>query len=458
VLLRTWLNILNGWRPAFHQQRSLDRAIRQALACLTTLGRRTLSRLIASQGRQQQDWSADYRLHARAPWQAHRLFQPILEKALPLCRGRYLPLAMDDTRIRKTGRKILSAFFQRDPLSPKFRFNLMWGLRFLQVAILAPLYRTSKQSARSLPVRFVECPVVKKPSKKASPEVWDAWRECAKRSNLSSRTVEILRGLREACDEAGGQRKTILAVGDASFCNRTLFRFTWDRVEIVTRARRDLKLCRPAAAGGRRIYDVLKFTPEQVRQDEAIAWQKVRVFYGGQWRKIRYKELAGIYWQSGAGPRKLRLLIVAPLPYHVPGRPRNYYREPAFLLTTDLNGTAREILQPYLDRWQIEVNHREEKDTLGVGQAQLRSTQSVPRQPALVVAAYSALLLAGILAFGPDRGEAYPQLPKWRRNAKRPSCLDLITVLRKEMLEKRSALEDLALYPNLETLVLTAAA
>ena len=218
-----------------------------------------------------------------------------------------------------------------------------------------------------------------------------------------------------------------------------------------------MKLCRPASSG-RRIYDAVKFTPEQVRQDDAIPWRKVRVFYGGHWRKIRYKELNGIYWQNGAGQRKLRLLIVAPLPYQAPGRPRKYYRDPAFLLTTDLQGTAREMLQPYLDRWQIEVNHREEKDTLGVGQAQLRSPQSVPRQPALVVAAYSALLLAGILAFGPDRGEPYPHLPKWRRNAKRPSCLDLITVLRKEMLENPSLLEPLHVFPDLKTLVITAAA
>jgi hypothetical protein len=104
------------------------------------------------------------------------------------------------------------------------------------------------------------------------------------------------------------------------------------------------------------------------------------------------------------------------------------------------------------------VNHREEKDTLGVGQAQLRSRQSVPRQPALVVAAYSALLLAGILAFGPDRGAAYPQLPKWRRGAKRPSCLDLITVLRKEMVDNPAALLPLDLSPDLKTLVITAAA
>ena len=57
---------------------------------------------------------------------------------------------------------------------------------------------------------------------------------------------------------------------------------------------------------------------------------------------------------------------------------------------------------------------------------------SVPKQPALVVASYSALLLAALKAFGPGRGEAYAALPKWRSHAKRPSCLDLATLLRKE--------------------------
>ena len=85
-----------------------------------------------------------------------------------------------------------------------------------------------------------------------------------------------------------------------------------------------------------------------------------------------------------------------------------------------------------MDRWEIEVNHREEKDTLGVGQAQLWNTVSVPRQPVLAVAAYSALLLAGIKAFGFARGSDYLPLPAWRRHARRPSALDLITRLRQE--------------------------
>ena len=47
------------------------------------------------------------------------------------------------------------------------------------------------------------------------------------------------------------------------------------------------------------------------------------------------------------------------------------------LLTSDLRSSLKQLLQIYFDRWQIEVNHREEKDTLGVGQAQLRNLISV---------------------------------------------------------------------------------
>jgi hypothetical protein len=100
------------------------------------------------------------------------------------------------------------------------------------------------------------------------------------------------------------------------------------------------------------------------------------------------------------------------------------------------------LLQIYFDRWQIEVNHRDEKDTLGVGQAQLRNVKAVPKQPVLAVAAYSALLLASLIAFGAERGAAYEALPKWRKKAYRPSCLDLITLLRKEMVEHPELLKE----------------
>jgi hypothetical protein len=135
-----------------------------------------------------------------------------------------------------------------------------------------------------------------------------------------------------------------------------------------------------------------------------------------------------------------------------------YYRDPAYLLTSDLRSPAKQLLQIYFDRWQIEVNHREEKDTLGVGQAQLWNVTSVPKQPVLAVAAYSALLLASLRAFGAERGTAYAELPKWRRNARRPSCLDLVTLLRKEMAQQPHLLEPFAFEVSEPAMVRAAAA
>jgi IS4 transposase len=163
-----------------------------------------------------------------------------------------------------------------------------------------------------------------------------------------------------------------------------------------------------------------------------MPWLDARIFHGGQWRAVRFKEVSAVYWRSGAARQPLRLFIVAPIPYSSGKGKRKYYRDPAFLLSTDLKSAAQDLLQAYFDRWQIEVNHREIKDTLGIGQAQLRNPRSVLRQPAMLVAAYSALLLAGIMTFSDARSDAFPVLPKWRRNAKRPSCLDLITLLRQQ--------------------------
>jgi hypothetical protein len=335
----------------------------------------------------------------------------------------------------------------------------MWGLRFLHFSLLVPLYRSGTDvPPRSLPIRFLEVPAVRKPGKKASTAEIEAHRQLVKEQNLSRRSVGLLKELRQSADAAGLCSRTILAVGDASFCNRTLLRPSLDRSDILSRARRDCRLCHAAEPGGRRFYSSESFTPDQIRQQESLSWQPARIFHGGQWRDVRYKEINPVYWRTGSAKRPLRLLVVAPVPYNSGKGQRKYYREPAFLLTTDLHRPAAVLLQAYFDRWQIEVNHREIKDTLGIGQAQLRHSNSVARQPAMLVAAYSALLLAGIKVFGDTRANAFPALPKWRRNARRPSCLDLVTVLRQEVASAVGGSSSIQKPIDWKKLVLAAAA
>jgi hypothetical protein len=458
-LLSEFLAITQDWRDVFPQQRTFQRGVRQALGSLVCLGRRCLSRIIWAHGGQHSSWSAEYFLHSRCQWNPQQLFRPILKQALEHCPQRLVGVALDDTRLRKTGRSIPQAFYQRDPLSPPFHLNLVLGLRFLQASLLVPLHRKAAVGARALPISFEEVSRVKRPGKKATEELKKQYQEAVKQKNLSRSFVQMGQQLRSELDQAGGRSKVLVLAGDGSFCNRTCFAEIPERSVLLVRARKDAKLCfRAAAEDSRRFYALDKFTPEQIRKDDSRAWKTTKIFYGGKRRKMRYKEVAEVYWQRGAKQRPLRLIVLAPTPYRKSKSKRLYYRDPAYLFTSDLHSSPKQLLQIYFDRWQIEVNHREEKDTLGVGQAQLRNLTAVPKQPVLAVAAYSALLLASLQAFGAERGAAYAPLPKWRRNARRPSCLDLITLLRKEMAQQPALLASFDFHASEKALVQAAAA
>ena len=457
-LLSEFLAIVEDWRGVFPQQRTFQRAVRQALGSLVCLGRRCLTRIIWTNGGQNRSWSAEYFLHSRCRWEPQHLFQPILKRALKYCPQRLVGVAVDDTRLRKTGRAIPQAFYQRDPLSPPFHLNLVLGLRFLQASLLVPLHRHAPVGTRALPIRFQEVSRVKRPGKRAGPALQKQYREAVKQRNLSRSFVEMGRQLRQELDQSGGRDKVLVLAADGSFCNRTCFGDIPERTVLLARARKDAKLCFRASGDSRRFYALEKFTPEQVRQDDSRAWNTTKIFYGGKRRKIRYKEVNNLYWQRGGRKRPLRLIVIAPTPYRKSKSKRLYYRDPAYLLTSDLHSSRQQLLQIYFDRWQIEVNHREEKDTLGIGQAQLWNVTSVPKQPVLAVAAYSALLLASLTAFGAGRSTAYAPLPKWRRNARRPSCLDLITLLRKEMVQQPQLLAPFGFKITDQALVHAAAA
>ncbi|MBI2918929.1 MAG: hypothetical protein HYY01_13180 [Chloroflexi bacterium] len=421
-----------GWKPVFAQERSLNRAMEHALALPCVLGRRTISRTICALGRSDQDWSADYKMFSRSLWEPDALFAPVLDGYLARYPEGQVVAAFDDTKLAKTGRKIATAFWQRDPMSPPFHVNYLRGLRFVQASLLFPHHEEGDFSARGFPVLFQEALAMKKPGKRASDEERAAYRQARKQQNLSTQTLTAIQGLRGRLDRRGASGRTLLATLDGSFCNQTIFKAPMDRTHLVARCRKDARLCFPAPKGSRRRYDAYLFTSQQVRQQEATPWQDASVYYGGQRRTLRYKEVLGVLWRRGAGTRLLRLFVIAPVPYKLSKHARTNYRDPAYLLCTDFEASPPRLIQAYFDRWQIEVNHRDEKDLLGVGQAQVRSPQSVPRHPAFAVACYSVLQLAALDAFGPGRTSDYLPLPKWRGRAKRPSFLDMLTIVRKE--------------------------
>jgi len=482
LLLEKFDELLQPWRPAFAQRRTWQRAHRLAYGLLLCLRTHLTSNAICATGRQFLDWSADYRLFSRSPWNPHALFDPILDRLAELLPSPHSPViaALDDTLCKKTGRHIPGATYARDPLSPPFHVNLLRGLRFVQVSVLVRA-RQFLGPARALPVRFEPAPPAVKPSslksahkhtrknqanqkkiqntkanqKTATPAgkrkaalptpEEEQYRLQKKLRALTQVGVSALQSLRQALDARPDTRqRQLLVSGDGSYTNRTVLRQLPERTTFIGRIRKDAKLflalpptTDTRCAGRPRRYGPPASTPEQVLHDETVAVVKVRCFAAGEVRQIPVKVLPTVYWRKAGADLPLLLVVIKPLCYRLRKGSRLLYRQPAFLICTDPELDLQTLLQAYIDRWEIECNHRDEKSLIGAAQGQVWNPLAVTRLPQFQVAIYSLLLLASILAYGFQRTAVYLPLPRWRRKSIRPSVLDLLNLLRDQIFARQ---------------------
>jgi hypothetical protein len=240
-------------------------------------------------------------------------------------------------------------------------------------------------------------------------------------------------------DKDGQQNRPLWSVADGGFTNRTFLKDLPPRTVATGRIRADAKLYHlpeptKGKPGRNRVYGERAATPEELRLDASIPWQKIEVFAAGKMHQFKTKTLAPLRWRPAGKDHDLRLIVIAPLGYKLTKHSRVLYRKAAYLICTDPNVSIQEVLQTYVWRWDIEVNFRDEKTLLGVGQAQVRHEHSVENVPALAVAAYAMLLTAAIQAYGPTgRPDSLPS-PKWRtEKGLRASTQALIQHLRHEV-------------------------
>jgi len=210
-----------------------------------------------------------------------------------------------------------------------------------------------------------------------------------------------------------------------------------ERTVLVGRIRADAKLYflpppETDLKGRPRVYGAQAPTPNQLRQDDSVPWQSVSIRIGGQLHSLRVKTLGPLRWRSAGAHHTLQLLVLAPLGYRITPAGKYLYRSPAYLIATDPNASAAEIIQRYVYRWDIEVNFRDEKTLLGVGEAQVRDEHAVENVTATAVAAY-ALLLAAARNLSPTRDLVLPR-PRWQRRPQpRVTTRQLIQQMRFEL-------------------------
>lgn len=391
-----------------------------------------------NQNRTQQDWTADYRFYTESRLEVEKIFGHVRTE-VEQCGGPDSPLvvAMDDSILRKTGRRIFGCGYRRDPLSPPFRVNFVRGLRILQVS--AAVRQGSEGAARLIPIDFQHAALPAKPHRKAPPEQQQAYvaERAARNINLVGR--ERLACLRRQMDESGSTARRLIVTVDGRFTNSTVLRHIPERTVLVGRVRKDSAFYYPPESqperGRKRKYGLRGPTPEALLKDQTVPWQTVTAHAAGQTYEFKVKTLGPVYTAMDKGQKALRLVVVEPVPYRASKKSKLQRREPAYLICTGPDLPLQELLQVYLWRWDIEVNFRDEKTILGVGQAQVRSESSNQNAPALAVASYAMLLLAAIKTYGAEGKPDTFQSPLWyqRKPEKRATTNELINQLRWEL-------------------------
>ena len=107
------------------EEKHLHRLSRHILSQLVCLGRHTLTNLLTTEGRQFVDWTADYRMYSKERIDCENIFGQIRKEVSALNEGKKLLItALDDSLLRKTGKKIPGVKFARDPMGLRSRLIL----------------------------------------------------------------------------------------------------------------------------------------------------------------------------------------------------------------------------------------------------------------------------------------------------------------------------------------------
>jgi SRSO17 transposase len=449
------------WEQAgegFGRRRSFERAQTLALSSLVAMGRHTVTALLSACGRQFHDWTADYRLFSRGRVDADGLFD-VVRRAVLEQGPKNAPLvaALDDSLLRKRGKKTYGVAYRRDPLGPAFHVNFVRGQRFLQISAAMPR-GNGASPARMVPIDFRHCPTPLKPRKNSPENVWKDYRQAQKEANISLKAVERLHALRSNLeDDSGDAGRLLVSAVDGRFTNGTVLRNLPENTALIGRIRKDAKLYSSPTSPGRPVrgrrpsYGDRIPTPEEIRRNESIPWQKITVFAAGKKHTFSVKHIAPVRWRTAGPNLDLRLVIIRPLAYRMSRNSRVLYRQPAYLICTDFEMPLERLVQYYIWRWGIEVNFRDEKQLLGIGQAQVRHPDSVEKVPAFITASYAMMLVAARKAFGAGERmpDALPQ-PKWRCSKKREdtSTQQLINHLRAELWGKGMGLDNFSDFMN----------
>lgn len=377
------MTLIIPFQPLFRQPTWIKAQILFIGAILAT-GKRTVTAALRVMGLSDEPHFANYhQVLNRAVWSPRRLSEMLLALLLKyLDRDETEPLVfgIDETIERRWGPKIGKRAIYRDAVrSSKSHFVKTSGLRWISLMWLTTIPWAERIWA--LPFLTVLAPSERYHEQAGRPH-----------KKITDWARQMVFQLRRWLPQ-----RTLVVVADYSYAALEFLHACQTMVNpatVITRLRLDAALYEPAPpptgkAGRPRKKGKRLPTLQAILDDPQTKWRSVKVhWYDGQRRLMEITSQTAVWYHSGKPPVPIRWVLIRD--------PQGKY-EAIALLSTALDLEPLQIVNWFVQRWQVEVTFEEVRTHLGVETQRQWSDKAIERTTPILLGLFSWITLAAHL-------------------------------------------------------------
>jgi hypothetical protein len=370
------LNVIVRFAPVF-SKRTWARAQVLFIGAILAPGKRTVTAALRVMGLQEESHFSNYhRVLSRAGWSSLAASGLLLDMLVTaFAPTGVLVMGLDDHIERRRGERITAKGIYRDPVrSSHSHFVKASGLRWVSLMLLVPIPWAGRVWA--LPFLTALCPSERYHQQQGR-----------KHLTLTDRARQMLRLVKRWLPQ-----RVIVVVADSSYAALEFLHAVREAVTVVTRLRLDAALYAPASArragqmGRPRKKGKRLPTLQHVLADPQTKWCRTQVehWYGHGPRTVELTTGTAVWYHTGLPAVPIRWVLVRD--------PQGTFDAQAFLCTT-LDVGAVQLLQWFVQRWQVEVTFEEARAHLGIETQRQWSDKAIARTTPALFGLYSVVTL-----------------------------------------------------------------
>lgn len=321
-------------------------------------------------------------------------------------------VAVDDTLLRRRGRKVHGCFWHHDATANSAQTSVAWGNNWIVAGVVVRLPFLERSVC--LPVLFRLWQPRRKHLGNGEPDP-----ERPAKPELARELVDLLAARLPA--------RRIHVVGDAAYATEA-WRGLPGPITITSRLRSNAALYAPAPEptgrrGRPRKWGQRLGTLAQIAVDPATRWEDHDVCRYGKTETLTLAVVECLWGPLGPDT-PARAVIV-----HDPSKQSGYQIS---LITTDPDASPDKIIERYADRWPIEVAFEEAKELFGAGHARNRTRRAVERTvPFQFMTMTLTIIWYAASGHHPQDVADHRQRAPWYLTKKAPSLADMHAKLRR---------------------------